>query len=105
MTVFPNSWYLPPFSPLALGGEVEMVLDESMHYAAGRSRGEGRVVVRKGIRLRRCWTDWADNRTFAVSFYHQEHCLLYLHRQLTNRTRKHRFPHHQYCLSRCATPT
>ena len=41
----------------------------------------------------------ADNRMFAVSFYHQEHCLLYLHGQLTNCTSKHRFPHHQHCLN------
>ncbi len=41
-----------------------------------------------------------------------EHCLLYLHKQLTNRTSKRRFLHHQHCLNystsvsrRCATPT
>ncbi|KAH9032239.1 hypothetical protein EDB85DRAFT_1827852, partial [Lactarius pseudohatsudake] len=40
----------------------------------------------------------ADNRAFAVPFFHwhQEHCLLYLHKQLTNRRR---FPRHWHCLN------
>ena len=90
----------PPLFPLTLEREMEMVVEESVHNVAGvpgrrTTKGDSASTGRIG----------ADNRTFAVSVYHQEHCLLYLHRQLTNRTRKHRFPHHQYCLSRCATPT
>ena len=52
----------------------------------GRSRGGGGVVVQKGIRLRRCGMDRRQQPDVRLP---PEHCLFYLHRQLTNRNNKH----------------
>ncbi|KAI9450395.1 hypothetical protein BJY52DRAFT_1175690 [Lactarius psammicola] len=89
----------PPFFPLNLEREVEMVVEESVHYAVGAPGAEDEWWYERGFGFDGAGRIGADNRTFAVSLYHQEHCLLYLHRQLTNRTSKRRFPHHQHCLN------
>jgi hypothetical protein len=57
------------------GAEAIRVVFESGFDGAGRIGGHSRVALL------------------------QEHCLLYLHGQLTNRTSKRRFPYHQYFLN------
>ena len=89
----------PPFFPLALEREVEMVVEESVHYVAGAPGAEDEWLYERGFGFDGAGRIGADNRTFAVSLYHQEHCLFYLHSQLTNRTSMDRFPHHQHCLN------
>ena len=95
----------PPFSPLELEREVEMVVEESVHYVpggGGRGRGaKDEWQYQRGFGFDGAARLGADNRTFAVSLYHQEHCLLYFHAQLTDRTKSGggRSAHHQHCLN------
>jgi hypothetical protein len=95
----------PPFSPLKLEQKVEMVVEESVHYVAGGgSGGKDEWEYQRGFGFDGAARLGADNRTFAVSLYHQEHCLLYFHAQLTDRTTNGddasgRFAHHQHCLN------
>lgn len=108
----------PPFSPLELEQKVEMVVEESVHYVAGGSRtraggGQDEWQYQRGFGFDGAARLGVDNRTFAVSLYHQEHCLLYFHAQLTDRTKneykdededndssgRRRFAHHQHCLN------
>jgi len=95
----------PPFSPLKLEQKVEMVVEESVHYVAGGSGSKDEWEYQRGFGFDGAARLGADNRTFAVSLYHQEHCLLYFHAQLTDRgTTKDdssagRFAHHQHCLN------
>ncbi|KAI0300034.1 hypothetical protein B0F90DRAFT_1620340, partial [Multifurca ochricompacta] len=89
----------PPFFPLALEREVEMVVEESVHYVPGVPGAYDEWKYERGFGFDGAGRVGVNNRTFAVSLYHQEHCLLYLYKQLTNRTDKHRFSHHQHCLN------
>ena len=95
----------PPFSPLNLEQKkVEMVVEESVHYIAGvLSGGRGgkdEWRYQRGFGFDGAARLGVNNRTFAVSLYHQEHCLLYFHAQLTDRTNDSgRFAHHQHCLN------
>jgi len=96
----------PPFSPLELEQKVEMVVEESVHYVAGGSgsgAGKDEWEYQRGFGFDGAARLGADNRTFAVSLYHQEHCLLYFHAQLTDRIEDDsstgRFAHHQHCLN------
>jgi hypothetical protein len=93
----------PPFSPLKLEQKIEMVVEESVHYVAGGSGGKDEWEYQRGFGFDGAARLGADNRTFAVSLYHQEHCLLYFHAQLTDRTKDDhssgRFAHHQHCLN------
>lgn len=103
----------PPFSPLKLERKVEMVVEESVHYVAGGGGGGGpgsgsgsggnlkdEWQYQRGFGFDGAARLGANNRTFAVSLYHQEHCLLYFHAQLTDRTKDaSRFAHHQHCLN------
>jgi hypothetical protein len=88
----------PPFFPLNLEWEVEMVVEESVHYAPD-PMAEDEWWSERGVGFDGAGRIGANNRTFAVSLYHQEHCLLYLYRQLTNRTTKSQVPHYQHCLN------
>jgi Mycotoxin biosynthesis protein UstYa len=112
----------PPYSPLKLERKVEMVVEESVHYVAGGGEGGGpgsgsggnlkdEWQYQRGFGFDGAARLGADNRTFAVSLYHQEHCLLYFHAQLTDRTKDDddsgapgaggpsRSAHHQHCLN------
>lgn len=91
----------PPFSPLMLERSIEMVVEESVHYVAGGSGGKEEWRYQRGFGFDGAARLGANNRTFAVSLYHQEHCLLYLHAQLTDRANNDdgRFAHHQHCLN------
>jgi len=105
----------PPFLPLKLERKVEMVVEESVHYVAGglvESGGGGKDEwqYQRGFGFDGAARLGAQNRTFAVSLYHQEHCLLYFHAQLTESDRTGttttndssppgRFAHHQHCLN------
>jgi hypothetical protein len=98
----------PPFSPLKLEQNVEMVVEESVHYVAGGSGGKDEWEYQRGFGFDGAARLGANNRTFAVSLYHQEHCLLYFHAQLTDRgtgtttdssSSAGRFAHHQHCLN------
>jgi Mycotoxin biosynthesis protein UstYa len=92
----------PPFSPLSLERNVEMVVEESVHYIAGGPGGKDEWRYQRGFGFDGAARLGAHNRTFAVSLYHQEHCLLYLHAQLTDRganDENGRFAHHQHCLN------
>jgi hypothetical protein len=99
----------PPFSPLKLEKKVEMVVEESVHYYAAGGGGSGdEWEYQRGFGFDGAARLGADNRTFAVSLYHQEHCLLYFHAQLTGTDRdddadsdssSSRFAHHQHCLN------
>ena len=73
-----------------------MAVAESVHYPAG---ADDEWWYERGFGSGGAGRMGADNRTFTVSIYQQEHCLLYLHGQLTNRTSKNRSPHHQYYLN------
>ncbi len=76
-----------------------MVVEESVHYAPGAPGAVDEWWYERGFGFDGAGRIGGDNRTFAVSLYHQEHCLLYVHQQLTNRTGKDRLPHHQHCLN------
>ena len=83
----------PPFAPLKLEKKVEMVVEESVHYVAGpggngngNGNGKDEWEYQRGFGFDGAARLGAHNRTFAVSLYHQEHCLLYFHAQLTERT-------------------
>jgi len=92
----------PPFSPLKLERKVEMVVEESVHYVASGSGGKDEWWYQRGFGYDGAARLGAANRTFAVSLYHQEHCLLYFHTQLTDRGGANdigRFAHHQHCLN------
>jgi hypothetical protein len=96
----------PPFSPLKLERKVEMVVEESVHYVAGGlggGTGKAEWQYQRGFGYDGAARLGPDNRTFAVSLFHQEHCLLYLHAQLSDRTKDDdsggRFAHHQHCLN------
>jgi hypothetical protein len=94
----------PPFSPLKLDHKVEMVVEESVHYVPGGGEtSKDEWQYQRGFGFDGAARLGADNRTFAVSLYHQEHCLLYFHAQLTDRTADDesggRFAHHQHCLN------
>ena len=90
----------PPFFPLTLERKVEMVVEESVHYTVGAPMAEDEWWYERGVGFDGAGRLGADNRTFAVSLYHQEHCLLYLHRVLTNRTsQRHIYHHHHHCLN------
>ena len=90
----------PPFSPLKLEQNVEMAVEESVHYVAGASGSRDEWEYQRGFGFDGAARLGADNRTFAVSLYHQEHCLLYFHAQLTDRIKDAgRFAHHQHCLN------
>jgi len=96
----------PPFSPLTLERKVEMVVEESVHYAPGTPGGKDEWQYQRGFGFDGAGRLGADNRTFAVSLYHQEHCLLYFHTQLADRRhrsgaapRQDRSAHHQHCLN------
>ena len=97
----------PPFSPLlTLERSVEMVVEESVHYIAGDGLGaKDEWRYQRGFGFDGAARLGANNRTFAVSLYHQTHCLLYLHAQLTDRANANdnddggRFAHHQHCLN------
>lgn len=99
----------PPTFPLALPRKVAMVVEESVHYYAhGGARDEW--AYQRGFGFDGAARVGAQNRTFAVSLYHQTHCLLYLHAQLTSAAAAavdvdidgathERFAHHQHCLN------
>lgn len=90
----------PPFSPLVLERKVGMVVEESVHFVPGGPRAKDEWRYQRGFGYDGAARLGADNRTFAVSLYHQEHCLLYLHEQLTDRAGDDdRFAHHQHCLN------
>jgi len=95
----------PPFSPLTLEQNVEMVAEESVHYAPGGAGGKDEWRYQRGFGFDGAARLGAANRTFAVSLYHQEHCLLYFHDQLTDTDDRadhqdhDRFAHHQHCLN------
>jgi hypothetical protein len=97
----------PPFSPLKLERKVEMVVEESVHYAPGGAGAKDEWGYQRGFGFDGAARLGASNRTFAVSVYHQEHCLLYLHEQLTDHRGgaddddddDDRFGHHQHCLN------
>ncbi|KAI9439097.1 hypothetical protein H4582DRAFT_2075755 [Lactarius indigo] len=72
----------PPYFPLTLERKVEMVVEESVHYAVGGPGAEDEWWYERGIRVRRRGTHRRQQPD-----------------QLTNRTNKHRFPHHQHCLN------
>lgn len=99
----------PAFLPLYLERKVEMVVEESVHFIAGGSGGQDEWEYQRGFGFDGAARLGAKNRTFAVSLFHQEHCLLYFHTQLTDHritttTTKdgsggRRFAHHQHCLN------
>ena len=76
-----------------------MVVEESVHFVPGVPGGKDEWRYQRGFGFDGAGRIGPDNRTFAVSLYHQVHCLVYLHAQLTDRVNKHRFPHHQHCLN------
>ena len=76
-----------------------MVVEESVHYAPGAPGAKDEWRYERGAGFDGVGRIGAGNRTFAVSVFHQQHCLLNLYKQLTNRTNKHRFPHHKHCLN------
>jgi Mycotoxin biosynthesis protein UstYa len=69
----------PPFYPLELERKIEMVVEESVHYhdASIGARDEWRY--QRGFGFDGAARLGDENRTFAVSLYHQTHCLLNLH--------------------------
>lgn len=108
----------PPFYPLELKRKVEMVVEESVHYYDASSSAGGSARARDEWRFQRGFGfDGAarlgdENRTFAVSLYHQTHCLLNLHAQLAISSpssssppiidgddRRPRYAHLQHCLN------
>jgi Mycotoxin biosynthesis protein UstYa len=89
----------PPFFPLTLERKIEMVVEESVHFVPGVAGGKDEWRYQRGFGFDGAGRIGANNRTFAVSLYHQEHCLVYFHAQLTDRADEHRFPHHQHCLN------
>ena len=90
----------PPFSPLTLERSVEIVVEESVHFDPGGPGAKDEWRYQRGFGYDGAARLGAANRTFAVSLYHQEHCLLYLHEQLTDRAGDDdRFAHHQHCLN------
>ena len=105
----------PPFLPLKLEKKVEMVVEESVHYVAGgNGNGKDEWEYQRGFGFDGAARLGAHNRTFAVSLYHQEHCLLYFHAQLAERRTNlqskgdsdsstigasGRAAHHQHCLN------
>jgi hypothetical protein len=89
----------PPFSPLELERKVEMVVEESVHYVAGLGGGKDEWEYQRGFGFDGAARLGAENRTFAVSLYHQEHCLLYFHAQLTEPRGYSTTGHHQHCLN------
>jgi Mycotoxin biosynthesis protein UstYa len=104
MGMLGDDW--PPFLPLKLEQNVEMVVEESVHYVAGGGGsgpgGKDEWEYQRGFGFDGAARLGADNRTFAVSLYHQEHCLLYFHAQLTgddDSSARGRFAHHQHCLN------
>jgi len=95
----------PPFFPLTLERKVEMVVEESVHYDPGTTGGKDEWQYQRGFGFDGAGRLGADNRTFAVSLYHQEHCLLYFHTELADRRRsdatqrQDKRAHHQHCLN------
>ncbi|KAH9956017.1 hypothetical protein BC827DRAFT_821088 [Russula dissimulans] len=96
----------PAFFPLTLERKIKMVVEESVHYAPGTAGGRDEWQYQRGFGFDGAGRLGADNRTFAVSLYHQEHCLLYFHVHLADRRRgggstqqEDRSVHHQHCLN------
>jgi Mycotoxin biosynthesis protein UstYa len=95
----------PPFFPLKLERKIEMVVEESVHFIIGGPGATDEWRYQRGFGFDGAARVGVDqNRTFAVSLYHQEHCLVYLHAQLTSTatataTDRRRFSHHQHCLN------
>ncbi|KAH9979596.1 hypothetical protein BGW80DRAFT_606136 [Lactifluus volemus] len=90
----------PPFFPLTLERKIEMVVEESVHFNVGGPGAADEWQYQRGFGFDGAGRVGHQNRTFAVSLYHQEHCLVYLHAQLTaTATDRRRFSHHQHCLN------
>ena len=103
----------PPFCPLKLEREIEMVVEESVHYHDASIGARDEWEYQRGFGFDGAARLGDENRTFAVSLYHQTHCLLNLHAQLAisspstdeddrprrRRRRRPRYAHLQHCLN------
>ena len=91
----------PPFYPLELERKIEMVVEESVHYYDASVGASDEWGYQRGFGFDGAARLGDENRTFAVSLYHQTHCLLNLHAQLApdDRRRRPRYAHLQHCLN------
>lgn len=93
----------PPFYPLDLGRKVEMVVEESVHYYDASVGARDEWGYQRGFGFDGAARLGDENRTFAVSLYHQTHCLLNLHARLaiddSDRLGRPRYGHLRHCLN------